>query len=165
MHKIPPAAHPLAAELVAVLMPILKNSQSGMATAMAGVDLTFSQMRMLFVLDNADADMAVNELAESVALSLPAAGRAVDGMVRQGLVTRREDEADRRVKRIALADSGRETLELVGRARVQSADRFVAALTAEDRDALAGALATLGELTRKHYGAPNGTSCFPQEKK
>lgn len=147
-----------------VLMPLIKDSQAGVATVMAGFDLTFSQLRMLWILDHAGSDLAVNELAEQVSLSLPAAGRAVDGMVRVGLLTRREDEVDRRIKRIGLADPGREVLEKIGRARGQSADRFVVALSDEERTALAGALATLGALTRKHFAVPTGTSCYPPEK-
>jgi len=147
-----------------VLMPLIKDSQAGVAAVMAGFDLTFSQLRMLWILDHAGTDLAVNELAESVSLSLPAAGRAVDGMVRLGLLTRREDDVDRRIKRIGLADPGREALEKIGRARGQSADRFVEGLTDEERTALAGALATLGALTRKHFAAPIGTpNCSPEK--
>jgi DNA-binding MarR family transcriptional regulator len=147
-----------------VLMPILKDSQAGVAAVMAGFDLTFSQLRMLWILDNSGSDLAVNELAETVSLSLPAAGRAVDGMVRLGLLTRREDEADRRIKRIGLAEPGREALEKIGRARGRSADRFVEALNDAERATLADALAALGVLTRKHFAAPTGTfSCSPEK--
>jgi DNA-binding MarR family transcriptional regulator len=164
MHKLPPDTHPLAAELMGVLMPIIKDSQAGVAAVMAGFDLTFSQLRMLWILDNSGSDLAVNELAETVSLSLPAAGRAVDGMVRLGLLTRREDDADRRVKRIGLAQPGREALEKIGRARGQSADRFVQALSDEERTALAGALTTLGALTRKHFAMPPGSPyCSPEK--
>lgn len=145
-------------------MPIIKDSQAGVAAVMAGFDLTFSQLRMLWILDNSGSDLAVNELAETVSLSLPAAGRAVDGMVRLGLLTRREDDADRRIKRIGLAQPGREALEKIGRARGRSADRFVQALSDEERTALAGALATLGALTRKHFSTPPGSSyCSPEK--
>ncbi|HVI53738.1 MAG TPA: MarR family transcriptional regulator [Luteibacter sp.] len=145
-------------------MPIIKDSQAGVAAVMAGFDLTFSQLRMLWILDNSGSDLAVTELAEMVSLSLPAAGRAVDGMVRVGLLTRREDEADRRIKRIGLAEPGRETLEKIGRARGRSAERFVEALTEEERADLAGALTTLGVLTRKHFAVPTGASyCSPEK--
>ncbi len=164
MHKLPPGTHPLATELMGVLMPIIKDSQAGVAAVMAGFDLTFSQLRMLWILDNSGSDLAVNELAETVSLSLPAAGRAVDGMVRLGLLTRREDEADRRIKRIGLAEPGREALEKIGRARGRSADRFVEALTDAERATLAEALAALGVLTRKHFAGPTGTfSCSPEK--
>lgn len=165
MHKLPESTHPLAAELMGVLVPIIKDSQTAVAAAMAGFDLTFSQMRMLWVLDHGGSDLAVSELAETVSLSLPAAGRAVDAMVRQGLLSRREDDADRRIKRIGLTMSGRDVLEQISRARGQSADRFVEALTDEERTALAGALATLGTLTRKHFAVPFGPSyCYPEKK-
>jgi DNA-binding MarR family transcriptional regulator len=165
MHKLPQSTHPLAAELMGVLIPIIKDSQTAVAAAMAGFDLTFSQMRMLWVLDHHGSDLAVSELAETVALSLPAAGRAVDAMVRQGLLSRREDDIDRRIKRIGLTASGRDVLDQISRARGQSADRFVEALTDDERTALAGALATLGTLTRKHFVVPVGTpSCIPEKK-
>lgn len=164
MHKIPAGTHPLAVELMAAFLPLIKDSQTRVGAAMAGFDLTFSQLRMLWVLDSAGSDLAVSDLAEKVALSLPAAGRAVDGMVRLGLLSRREDEVDRRVKRIGLADPGRQALEQIGRARGQSADRFVEALTDKERTDLASALATLGALTRKHFAAPTGSpSCIPEK--
>lgn len=162
MHKLPQGTHPLAAELLGVIVPIIKDSQTSVASAMAGFELTFSQMRILWVLDNTASDLPVNALADLVSLSLPAAGRAVDAMVRQGLLSRREDDADRRIKRIGLAEPGRQVLEQVARARGQSADRFVQALSDEDRSALAGALATLGTLTRKHFAVP---TCFPEKSK
>jgi DNA-binding MarR family transcriptional regulator len=162
MHKLPQGTHPLAAELLGVIVPIIKDSQTSVASAMAGFELTFSQMRILWILDNTASDLPVNALADLVSLSLPAAGRAVDAMVRQGLLSRREDDADRRIKRIGLAEPGRQVLEQVAHARGQSADRFVQALSDEDRSALAGALATLGTLTRKHFAAP---SCFPEKSK
>lgn len=164
MHKLPEDTHPLAAELLAVLKPLIKDSQTSAATAMAGFDLTFSQLRMLWVLDRAGADLAVSELAQWVSLSLPAAGRAVDGMVRVGLLSRREDQADRRIKRIGLAAPGRQALDQISRARGQSADRFVEALTDEERAALAGALAVLGALTRKHFTMPAGHHSCSLEK-
>ena len=164
MHKLPERTHPLAAELLGVLIPLIKDSQTSVAAAMAGFDLTFTQMRMLWVLDRAGADLAVSELAETVSLSLPATGRAADAMVRQGLLSRREDEADRRVKRIGLTASGHQVLEEIARARGASADRFVEALTAEEQTALAGALATLGSLTRKHFTSPDGSHCWTHGK-
>ncbi|MET0618030.1 MAG: MarR family transcriptional regulator [Luteibacter sp.] len=165
MHKLPESTHPLAAELMGILVPIIKDSQTTVAAAMAGFDLTFSQMRMLWVLDHDGSDLAVSELAETVSLSLPAAGRAVDSMVRQGLLSRREDGVDRRIKRIGLTASGRDVLEQISRARGKSADRFIEALTDDERTALAGALATLGALTRKHFAVPAGNpSCYPEKK-
>ena len=61
---------------------------------------------MLFVLREHDEAISVNALAEAVDLSLAAAGRGVDRLVVLGLVDRREDTADRRVKRLSLTSEG-----------------------------------------------------------
>jgi DNA-binding MarR family transcriptional regulator len=74
-------------------------------------------------------------------LSVPAAGRAVDGLVRDGLVSRTEDTADRRIKRLALTDRGRAALERLTEARLLGLRRFAETLGERERAALAGALA------------------------
>lgn len=159
MHRFPSDMDPLAAELILAILPLLKDSQTEVVTATAEFDLTFSQLRMLFVLDKAQADLAINELADRVSLSMAAAGRAADGMVRGGLLSRREDPVDRRIKRIGLTPAGTQAIEKIGAARRFSAERFVNALDATERAALATALATLGALTRTHFpGMCAGTS-------
>jgi DNA-binding MarR family transcriptional regulator len=151
MHKIPADMDPLAADLIGAIFPLFKDSQSEVMAATAEFDLTFSQLRMLFVLDRAQADLAVNELADRVSLSVAAAGRAADGMVRSGLLFRREDIEDRRVKRIGLTPAGNRAIEKIGAARRLAAERFVSALDGAERAALAGAVSTLGALTRAHF--------------
>ncbi len=80
---------PLVVALIMAILPVFKDSQTEVMAATAEFDLTLSQLRMLFVLDKARADLAVNEVADQVALSMAAAGRAVDGLVRSGLLSRR----------------------------------------------------------------------------
>jgi DNA-binding MarR family transcriptional regulator len=142
---------PLGVALIMAIIPLIKDSQTEVMTVTAEFDLTMSQLRMLFVLDKARADLAVNEVADQVSLSMAAAGRAVDGLVRGGLLSRREDPIDRRIKRIGLTDAGKRAIEQIGAARRHSVERFVDALNKTERAALAAAVATLGELTRKHF--------------
>ncbi|HEY2637073.1 MAG TPA: MarR family transcriptional regulator, partial [Solirubrobacteraceae bacterium] len=75
-----------------------------------------------------------------------ATSRAVDALYRDGLVSRREDEADRRVKRIALTSAGDAVLDRLGAARRDALTRFASRLTGDERDGLARALAPV--LTR-----------------
>lgn len=86
--------------------------------SLANTDLPFSQLRVLFTLsahesttESRPESMSVNEIAEQVHLSLAAAGRTVDKLVGAGLVDRREDTADRRVKRVTLTSDGREIVD------------------------------------------------------
>lgn len=71
------------------------------------LDLSFSQVRTLFVLAQHGRAAAISEVAECLRLPVAAAGRNVDQLVRQGLVERREDPRDRRIKRISLSEAGR----------------------------------------------------------
>ncbi len=164
MHRIPPGMDPLAVDLLGAIVPLIKAGQTDVMAATARFELTLSQLRMLFVLDHAQADLAVNELADQVSLSMAAAGRAVDAMVRSGLLSRREDEEDRRVKRIGLTTEGHRTIEQIGTARRQATERFVLSLTEDERAALASAVATLGALTRAHFpGAFANVSSSPSD--
>ena len=76
------------------------------------LDLSFTQFKALTAA--ADGEPTVKALAERLGLSLPGASRAVDQLVRRGLLDRREDADDRRCKRLSVTDAGR---ELVHRAR------------------------------------------------
>ena len=88
---------------------LLSAAQFTAVEAIAATELTVSQLRMLFVLATGEA-RPVHEVADGVGLSLPAAGRAADRLVALGLVDRREDEHDRRVKRLSLSSSGHDLL-------------------------------------------------------
>ncbi|WP_458071214.1 MarR family winged helix-turn-helix transcriptional regulator [Rhodanobacter sp. BL-MT-08] len=151
----------LSHRLIAAIMPLMKGSQAEVMSATAEFELTMTQLRMLFVLEHAGRDMAVNELAEQVGVSMAATGRAVDIVVRTGLLSRREDESDRRIKRIGLTESGRAAIVQIGQARRRAVESFVAKLDADERAALDTAVATLGELTARHLPLPDVTHASP----
>lgn len=75
-------------------------------------DLTFTQVRTLAVLGETDEPRPISDIAEALAVSLPTAGRAVDHLVREGLVKRWEDPEDRRSRLVELTASGRGLVEV-----------------------------------------------------
>lgn len=83
------------------------GAQSAGIDALLAADLTFSQMRTLLVLTQQPEPSPIHEIATRLELSVAAAGRNVDQLVRLGLVDRVEDDADRRIKRISLSGRGR----------------------------------------------------------
>jgi DNA-binding MarR family transcriptional regulator len=99
-----------AEELLDVIEAFLGNlhcgAQSAGIDALLAADLTFSQMRTLLDLAHHPDPAPINELATRLGLSVAAAGRNVDQLVRSGLVDRDEDQSDRRVKRISLSGAG-----------------------------------------------------------
>ena len=104
--------------------------------------MTLSQLRMLMVLFRSDHDLSVNELAEAVDLSLAAAGRGADRLVAIDLVVRREDETDRRVKRLSLSDQGRELIHSKFRMRDEDLASIVAEIPGDVRADLQSALSS-----------------------
>jgi DNA-binding MarR family transcriptional regulator len=134
------STHQLAADLMQFFGRVMKGDQGELFALIAELDLTMPQMRGLFVIDNADHALALTELAPQMGLSVAAAGRSVDGLVRNGLVSRTEDPVDRRIKRLALTVDGRAALERIGEARLVGLRRFAETLGDVERDALSRAL-------------------------
>jgi DNA-binding MarR family transcriptional regulator len=130
--------------VLADLIAHLKRLGEGPAIQFAaGLDLSFSQLCSLFILDSSDHALAVHELAERLGLSVAAAGRAVDALVRAGMVRRREDEHDRRVKRVTLAEPGNRLIARLTAAQTEGLRTFAGLLTDEERANLHAALAPI----------------------
>jgi DNA-binding MarR family transcriptional regulator len=111
--------------------------------------MSFTLVKMMFLLEDGR-EHSLSELAGQLSLSLPAASRAVDGLIGRDFVTRRESAEDRRSRLIALSGQGREALERMIRARLQTLDMFVADFTPEERDNLLTALLPIVErITRQ----------------
>jgi DNA-binding MarR family transcriptional regulator len=83
-------------------------------------DLSLGQIKTLSLLSEASEPLSVKEMAERLGISLPAASRAVDPLVRRHLVARKEDAEDRRVKRVALTARGHTLVDRLITARVTS---------------------------------------------
>jgi DNA-binding MarR family transcriptional regulator len=137
------SAKQLADELMSFLATTMRTAQGEVFKVVEELDLSMAQLKMLFVLDNSDHELTPSELAKFVGLSPAATGRAVDALTRQGVVSRREDELDRRVKRLALTAHGQECVDRISAARREGLVQLTQTLTPEQREALSRALAPL----------------------
>jgi DNA-binding MarR family transcriptional regulator len=146
------SAEQLADELQTFIFTAAKSGQHDAFRLAGEIDMSMSQLRTLFVLDARDAELAVHELAESIGVSMPSAGRAVDQLVRGGLVARREDAHDRRVKRIRITEPGRAALRMFTDAKRERLRQFAAELTDDERNALSDAITPI--LARLAAPAP-----------
>ena len=141
---------PVAARLAGVMLALMKGNQNEVMQITAEFDLSLTQLRTLFILDHSDDDLAVNQIAEALGISMPATTRAIDALHRTGLVSRREDVADRRIKRIALTDVGAAAITRIAEARIASVQNLVAALSDDERAALDEAATTLNTIVARH---------------
>jgi DNA-binding MarR family transcriptional regulator len=121
-----------------------RRSSAELFKMVAELDSSFSQVKMMFLLEDGG-EHSVKELATALGLSLPAASRAVDGLIQRDWVTRREADTDRRSRLIALSDPGRTVVDRVIRARLDTLEAFAADLTPEERDGLYTALLPIVE--------------------
>jgi DNA-binding MarR family transcriptional regulator len=108
--------------------------------------LTLTQCKVLTALSaEAEEPRAARDVAAITGASLPTVSRAVDVLVRNGLVTRDEDEEDRRVRQLTLTANGRRLVgELVAH-RVEGLAGFIAGLNSAQRRKLGAALDALLE--------------------
>lgn len=143
MQGTAPSTEELTDQLLAFMAHLMKTTQGGVFQVAGELDLTLSQLRALFVLAYGDHPPALSELAGGIGLSVPATGRAIDGLVRAGLVSRKEDEADRRVKRLALTPGGEQMLARIGAARREGLRQFAERLDADARAAFTHALSLI----------------------
>ncbi|HEY1853361.1 MAG TPA: MarR family transcriptional regulator [Solirubrobacterales bacterium] len=85
----------------------------------------------------------LKELAERLGASTPAISRAVDDLVKKGLVTRVEDPDDRRARRIELTTKGRDVVDRIVTVRLKGVTAFAASLSATQRRKLDAAVDAL----------------------
>jgi DNA-binding MarR family transcriptional regulator len=137
------SADALTGALTHLATHLKRLGDAGSMQLAAGLDLPFSHLCTLFILDSSDHELAVHELAERLGLSVAATGRAVDSLVRSGMVVRREDAHDRRVKRISLADAGNALIERLSKAQQEPLRAFAELLTDKERTDLYNALAPI----------------------
>ena len=78
--------------------------------------------------------LTIAEVAESLGLSHSAASRAVDRLVRDGLVHRREDPEDRRRKHLTLTPAGAALIGEMEALLAERMGRFIALLGADEQE-------------------------------
>lgn len=139
----PPGARELAERLLQLWKYVGRQAGGELADLLDELDLSLGQLKTLETLVALPPEPSVKELSESLGCSLPNSSRAVDTLARRGLITRREDEDDRRIKRISVTADGRRALARIDALRTRALERYAASLDEDQRTALAETLAGL----------------------
>jgi DNA-binding MarR family transcriptional regulator len=130
----------VARDLGLIVRHLLWSTNREFFTTLQEAGISFSQLKCLGLLTEADSQQSLGALSEETGLSLPAISRAVDGLVQRGEVKRTEDPDDRRAKLLTVTARGRNTYERLASVRAAGVQRFVDSLEADERDALGDAL-------------------------
>jgi DNA-binding MarR family transcriptional regulator len=142
-------AEAVASSLLDLWRQILSGSTRELYRLLAEAELSMTQLKMLHVLMEREREASVKEIAEELSMSLPNASRTIDGLLQRGLVERREDEHDRRVKRVGPTPAARELIDRVDTARLQGLAAWAAELSPVQRRTLLDALSILPKERRR----------------
>jgi DNA-binding MarR family transcriptional regulator len=142
-------AEALAAAMLDLWRQVLVGTTRDLYRLLAEADLSMTQLKMLHILMECEKESSVKELAEELSMSLPNASRTIDGLLQRGLVERREDEHDRRVKRVGPTPAARELIDRVDTARLQGLAVWAADLSPIQRSTLLDALSLLPKERRR----------------
>jgi DNA-binding MarR family transcriptional regulator len=147
MHTTVASPQQLSAEIAELALHINRYASADVLRAVGDLDLSLTGCKALLVLERSP-ELSVKELALALGLSLPAASRAVDGLVQRGLLERRASLEDRRSKLVALSPSGRAAIRVIADSRRAAIEQFAASLSDEERTALHAALLPITERIR-----------------
>jgi len=78
----------------------------------------------------------IREIANGLEISLSGASQLVERLVKKELLTRREDEVDRRLTKVELTDNGREAVRLMRRRKSEWFETILEAMPQSQRKAL-----------------------------
>jgi len=140
----------LAEELLALWRHVITSGRADSYAIFDELELTLTQVKALHAL--ADHELTVKEIAEKLGLSLPGASRAVDALVDRELLTRREDTADRRMKRLTCTTAGRQALARLDESKLAGLESFAAGLPTAQRKRLSAALRPIVDDLDKERG-------------
>ena len=129
-----------------------------------GGDASFSRAVGLFHLSH-HGPQTISALAAAVSLSHAAASRMVDGMVKAGLLTRREGEVDRRQKQVALAPAGEACIASLRLATIDAYRQLFERLPGDLSDRFAKVLKEVSAFVPAPGAAPpSPTGARPRRK-
>jgi DNA-binding MarR family transcriptional regulator len=115
------------------------------------VNLTMQQLKVALILSSRGS-VSGQELAHTLGTGLGTVTGIVDRLVAQGLVTRREDPSDRRIRRVELSDAGRRMTEELADAGLASYRNLLDRLDLDTLRQLETVMQKLREAAAELYG-------------
>jgi DNA-binding MarR family transcriptional regulator len=119
-------------------------------------DYSLPQMATLLLLDD-EGELTIKRVTELLGRSISATSRLLDQLVVRGMISRREDERDRRTKRVAITEQGRALIMTLEQRRADAQIALMEYLSAEEQAEVTWAMVMLAEAGKRRktqYGHP-----------
>ena len=148
----------LAREMLTLVSYLMSASTPEFFRFLGEADVSLTQVKVMHMLDAPGPDRSLKEMSEALSFSLAGMSRSIDALHHRGLVERREDEHDRRIKRVRITSQGRDLLRRINEMRVAWLEQFVSTLPDDQRDRLLDALSPIVEREEIAAFRPEGAS-------
>jgi DNA-binding MarR family transcriptional regulator len=126
-----------------------KEMLLGTITGSSNFDISATQFATLFSLAG-EGELTIKRIAELLGRSVSATSRMLDQLVTRGLISRIEDERDRRAKRVSLSESGQAFVQALEQKRAEAQITVMAYLSPEERAVVEQAMQLLAIAARRH---------------
>lgn len=120
----------------------------GMANSV-NFDISAMQFLTLFMLAG-EGELTIKQVAELLGRSVSATSRMLDQLVTRGLISRKEDVQDRRIKRVALSEEGCAFVQKIEQKRAEAQIAVMPYLSPEERAIVEQAMQLLAIAARRH---------------
>ncbi|WP_154793479.1 MarR family winged helix-turn-helix transcriptional regulator [Occultella kanbiaonis] len=114
--------------------------------------LTMQQFKLLAIV-HFQGEQTISALAEAMRVSMPTVSGAIERLVERGLLSRREDPDDRRVRLVGLADDGERLFAEAADMRSRLGRDILGELDLDALRALADAYAQLAAALERRLGS------------
>ena len=138
----------LARSLSQFRRALLRDGMLDAVRALGDFDFSLPQLAALLLLEE-QGEPTIKQMSEALGRSVSATGRLLDQLVRRGLVSRREDDRDRRVKRVAITEQGRAFVASMERHRADAQLAVMRHLTPGEQAEVMRAMMLLAEAGRR----------------
>ena len=125
-----------------------KSLDESMNKRFRGQDITRTQWTALYYIDRIE-DITQKELAEAMMISGPSASNLVDRLETAGLVHRREDKENGRIKHLVLTKEGEEKLRELAHIPVEFNEDAMKDVSAEDLETFKRVLAKMVDSVKE----------------
>jgi DNA-binding MarR family transcriptional regulator len=134
---LPPA---LARQLLGFFRFAWSTGDPEFLREVSDLELTFTQFKALMLVAHEPVELSVKDVSDRLGISFPAASRAVEPLVKRGIVERAEDPLDRRVKRVRTTKDGDRLVERLIATRIKSFEQMLDGFSVTERRKLGDAL-------------------------
>jgi len=152
-----PAPPALARQLLGFFRFAWASGDSEFLREASELELTFTQFKVLMLLAHEPEELSVKDVSERLGISFPAASRAVEPLVKRGIVERAEDPLDRRVKRVRTTKEGDRLVERLIATRIKSFEQLLDGFSVTERRKLGDALDEILARPEVARYCPKGT--------